>query len=159
MNKGSLLEDFTPPVNPDPEIDDPDDVKPENWDEREKILDPDAKKPEDWDEDAPPKIVDSSAKKPDDWLEDEPLMIPDPDAEKPEDWCGSEHRSREKGEIFFTTVIIGKFQGFRHGRRVGSSAGGKSRVRERERLRTVGASADRQPGLQGQVGPAVDQQP
>lgn len=86
VNEGSLLEDFTPPVNPEPEIDDPDDVKPGNWDEREKIPDPDAKKPEDWDEDAPAKIVDSSAKKPDDWLEDEPLMIPDPDAEKPDDW-------------------------------------------------------------------------
>ena len=29
--KGSLLEDFTPPVNPPKEINDPNDKKPENW--------------------------------------------------------------------------------------------------------------------------------
>ncbi|KAL0272731.1 UNVERIFIED_CONTAM: hypothetical protein PYX00_005592 [Menopon gallinae] len=86
VNKGSLLEDFTPPVNPDPEIDDPNDVKPSNWDEREKIPDPDAKKPDDWDENVPAKIPDPAAEKPYDWLEDEPPMIPDRDAEKPEDW-------------------------------------------------------------------------
>lgn len=40
--KGSLLEDFNPPVNPPKEIDDPNDSKPEDWDEREKIPDPDA---------------------------------------------------------------------------------------------------------------------
>lgn len=27
---------FRPPVNPEPEIDDPTDVKPSDWDEREK---------------------------------------------------------------------------------------------------------------------------
>lgn len=34
--KGNLLEDFTPPIVPPMEIDDPDDNLPENWDEREK---------------------------------------------------------------------------------------------------------------------------
>lgn len=53
---------MTPPVNPPKEIEDPDDKKPEDWDEREKIPDPDAEKPEDWDEDAPQKIADESAK-------------------------------------------------------------------------------------------------
>jgi calnexin len=43
VGKGSLLEDFNPPVNPPKEIDDPNDSKPEDWDEREKIADPDAK--------------------------------------------------------------------------------------------------------------------
>lgn len=62
VNKGSLLEDMTPPVNPPKEIEDPDDKKPEDWDEREKIPDPDAEKPDDWDEDAPPKIPDPDAK-------------------------------------------------------------------------------------------------
>ncbi|XP_050362590.1 calnexin-like isoform X1 [Nymphalis io] len=85
-NAGSLLEDFTPPVNPPEEIDDPDDKKPEDWDEREKIVDPTATKPADWDEDAPAQIVDPNAVKPDNWLEDEPEMIPDPDAKKPSDW-------------------------------------------------------------------------
>lgn len=37
VNSGSLLEDFTPSVNPPEEIDDPNDKKPENWDEREKV--------------------------------------------------------------------------------------------------------------------------
>ena len=62
VNAGNLLEDVTPPVNPPKEIDDPDDKKPEDWDEREKIPDPDAEKPDDWDEDAPAKIPDPDAK-------------------------------------------------------------------------------------------------
>nr|CAG4644111.1 EOG090X09BQ [Lepidurus arcticus] len=86
VNSGNLLEDFSPPVNPPSEIDDPSDSKPEDWDEREKIPDPEASKPEDWDEEAPPQIPDPSASQPDGWLEDEPEMIPDPTAEKPEDW-------------------------------------------------------------------------
>ncbi|XP_054262278.1 calnexin-like isoform X1 [Macrosteles quadrilineatus] len=86
VNEGSLLEDFTPPVNPPQEIDDPNDVKPKDWDEREKIPDAEARKPEDWDEDAPQFIPDPSASKPDGWLDDEPENIPDPTAEKPSDW-------------------------------------------------------------------------
>ena len=87
---GSLLEDFTPSVNPEKEIDDPKDSKPDDWVDEAKIPDPDAKKPEDWDEDAPFEIPDEEATKPDDWLEDEPTMIPDPEAEKPEDWDDEE---------------------------------------------------------------------
>lgn len=34
VNSGSLLEDFVPPVNPPEEIDDPNDKKPQDWDER-----------------------------------------------------------------------------------------------------------------------------
>nr|CAD7443778.1 unnamed protein product [Timema bartmani] len=86
INEGSLLEDFTPPVNPPAEVDDVEDKKPVDWDEREKIADPDAHKPDDWDEDAPATIPDESATRPDGWLEDEPEMIPDPNAEKPDDW-------------------------------------------------------------------------
>ncbi|KAJ0179605.1 hypothetical protein K1T71_005317 [Dendrolimus kikuchii] len=86
VNSGSLLEDFTPPVNPPEEIDDPNDKKPEDWDEREKIVDPTASKPEDWDESAPAQIIDPNAEKPDGWLDDEPETVPDPDAKKPEDW-------------------------------------------------------------------------
>lgn len=62
VNSGNLLEDVTPAVNPPKEIDDPNDKKPEDWDEREKIPDPDAEKPDDWDEDAPAKIADANAK-------------------------------------------------------------------------------------------------
>ena len=90
VKTGSLLEDFTPPVNPEEEIDDPKDTKPDDWVDEAQITDPDATKPDDWDEDAPYEIVDEEATKPDDWLEDEPKMIPDPEAEKPEDWDDEE---------------------------------------------------------------------
>ncbi|KNC31585.1 hypothetical protein FF38_12733 [Lucilia cuprina] len=86
INEGSLLNDFTPAVNPPREIDDPEDKKPEDWDEREKIPDPSAQKPDDWDDDAPPQIPDPTATMPEGWLEDEPEMIPDPSAVKPDDW-------------------------------------------------------------------------
>lgn len=48
VNKGSLLEDVVPPINPLKEIEDPTDEKPDDWDERAKIPDPSAIKPEDW---------------------------------------------------------------------------------------------------------------
>uniref|UniRef100_UPI00398E47C8 calnexin-like n=1 Tax=Pristiophorus japonicus TaxID=55135 RepID=UPI00398E47C8 len=86
VSKGNLLEDMTPPINPPNEIDDPNDSKPEDWDEKLKIPDPDALKPEDWDEDAPAKIIDPDAVKPEGWLHDEAEYISDPSAEKPEDW-------------------------------------------------------------------------
>jgi len=86
INEGSLLSEFSPPVNPPMEIDDPADTKPSDWDEREKIPDPAAVKPADWDEDAPPQIPDPTAVKPEGWLDVEPDMIPDSTAEKPEDW-------------------------------------------------------------------------
>ncbi|TBU50013.1 Calreticulin family-domain-containing protein [Dichomitus squalens] len=90
QNLGSLLEDFNPPVNPEKEIDDPDDKKPEDWVDTKRIPDPDAKKPEDWDEDAPYEIPDEDAVKPEGWLDDEPEFVPDPDAEKPEEWDDEE---------------------------------------------------------------------
>ncbi|XP_066576214.1 calmegin [Amia ocellicauda] len=86
VSKGNLLADMIPPINPPKEIDDSSDVKPEDWDERQKIPDPEAVKPEDWDEDAPAKIEDPDAIKPQGWLDDEPEYISDPNAEKPEDW-------------------------------------------------------------------------
>lgn len=48
VSKGSLLTDVVPPVNPPKEIDDPNDSKPSDWDERAKIPDPEAVKPDDW---------------------------------------------------------------------------------------------------------------
>lgn len=48
VSRGSLLTDVVPPVNPQTEIDDPNDAKPEDWDERAKIPDPEAMKPENW---------------------------------------------------------------------------------------------------------------
>ncbi|KAL2799500.1 Calreticulin family-domain-containing protein [Aspergillus keveii] len=90
VKNGTLFEDFNPPVNPEKEIDDPKDKKPDTWVDEAKIPDPEATKPDDWDEDAPFEIVDETAEKPDDWLEDEPNSIPDPEAEKPEDWDDEE---------------------------------------------------------------------
>lgn len=42
--KGSLLENFEPPVNPPKEIDDPEDSKPDDWVDEATIPDPEAKK-------------------------------------------------------------------------------------------------------------------
>uniref|UniRef100_UPI0025419372 calnexin-like n=1 Tax=Euleptes europaea TaxID=460621 RepID=UPI0025419372 len=86
VGKGSLLEDVVPSVNPPKEIEDPNDKKPEDWNERAKIPDPNAVKPDDWNEDEPPNVEDPDAVKPDDWLDDESEYIPDPSAKKPEDW-------------------------------------------------------------------------
>ncbi|CAK7263056.1 hypothetical protein SEPCBS57363_000374 [Sporothrix epigloea] len=86
VKEGSLLEDFTPAVNPPKEIDDAEDTKPEDWVEESRIADPEAQKPEDWDEDAPFEIFDEEATQPEDWLEEEPLTIADPEAQKPADW-------------------------------------------------------------------------
>jgi len=86
ISKGNLLDDLKPSINPEKEVVDKDDTKPEDWDDREKIDDPNAVKPEDWDESAPKKIVDDDAVMPKDWREDiEPLMD-DPEATKPDDW-------------------------------------------------------------------------
>ena len=75
---GTLHEDFAPSVNPEKEIDDPNDTKPEDWVDTKRIPDPEATKPEDWDEDAPYELPDEDAEKPDGWLDDEPLTVPDP---------------------------------------------------------------------------------
>jgi hypothetical protein len=42
--KGSLLENFEPPVNPPKEIDDSEDSKPDDWVDEATIPDPEAKK-------------------------------------------------------------------------------------------------------------------
>ncbi|KAL9256901.1 Calnexin homolog 1-like protein [Drosera capensis] len=92
-------EDFDPAIFPPMTIPDPDDKKPEDWDEREKIPDPDAVKPEDWDEDAPLEIEDEDAVKPEGWLDDEPEEIDDPEATKPEDWDDEEDGEWEAPKI------------------------------------------------------------
>ncbi len=84
--KGSLLEDFEPPVNPPKEVDDPTDSKPSTWVDLAEIDDPSDKKPEDWDESQPAQIEDAEANMPSSWLIDEPAKIPDPSSSKPNDW-------------------------------------------------------------------------
>jgi len=78
--------DWETPFNPPKEIDDPDDKKPSDWVDNEKMIDPEAKKPADWDEDAPKEIEDAEAKKPDEWDEEAKDKIADPSATKPSDW-------------------------------------------------------------------------
>ena len=99
VNSGNLLKDMEPPINPPKLVDDPEDVKPEDWDEREKITDPDATKPDDWDEDAPKTILDPNAKKPDGWLDDAAELIADPAAAMPEDWDEAEDGEWEAPQI------------------------------------------------------------
>merc|ERR1712070_989203 len=88
----SLLskEDFSPPVNPPEEIDDPTDSQPADWVEDQMMDDPSATKPSEWDEDAPSMIPDPEAVKPEGWLDDEPLMVADASAETPSDWDADE---------------------------------------------------------------------
>nr|XP_043638954.1 calnexin homolog [Erigeron canadensis] len=92
-------DDFEPALIPPKTIPDPEDQKPEDWDERAQIPDPEAKKPEDWDEDAPMEILDEEAEKPEGWLEDEPEEVDDPEAVKPEDWDDEEDGEWEAPKI------------------------------------------------------------
>ncbi|XP_044503067.1 calnexin homolog [Mangifera indica] len=92
-------EDFEPPLIPAKTIPDPDDRKPEDWDERAKIPDASAVKPDDWDENAPMEIEDEDAVKPEGWLDDEPEEIDDPEATKPEDWDDEEDGEWEAPKI------------------------------------------------------------
>ncbi|CAN6464564.1 unnamed protein product [Victoria cruziana] len=92
-------DDFEPAFVPPATIPDPDDKKPEDWDERAMIPDPNAVKPEDWDEDAPMEIEDEEAEKPEGWLDDEPEEIDDPEASKPEDWDDEEDGEWEAPKI------------------------------------------------------------
>lgn len=92
-------EDFEPSLIPPKTIPDPEDKKPEDWDEREKIPDPSAVKPDDWDEDAPLEILDEETVKPEGWLDDEPEEIDDPEATKPEDWDDEEDGEWEAPKI------------------------------------------------------------
>ncbi|XP_047013011.1 calnexin isoform X2 [Ictalurus punctatus] len=86
VNNGSLLEDMDPPVMPPREIEDPEDTKPFNWDDRRHIPDPTVTRPHDWDEEAPRLIPDPTVQKPTGWIEEEEPFIPDPEAQAPHDW-------------------------------------------------------------------------
>lgn len=87
QKSGHLLQNMQPPINPEEEINDPNDKKPSDWVDDAKIPDPEVFKPDDWDEDAPKTIEDITATMPDGWLEHEMLMIPSP---QPDDWDDEE---------------------------------------------------------------------
>jgi calnexin len=100
IRQGSLLTDFSPPVNPPREIDDPTDSKPADWVDDEKIPDPDATKPEEWDETQPEYVKDpTKLDPPEGWLLDEIKFIPDPAAVKPDDWEDEIHGEWEPQTI------------------------------------------------------------
>ena len=98
---GTLRDDFQPPfstpavcMNPLvylQTIPDPNDHKPADWVDQERIIDPTDVKPADWDETQPKFISDETAVKPEDWLDAEPLQIPDPTVVIPEDWDEEEY--------------------------------------------------------------------
>ncbi|KAF0688436.1 Aste57867_19952 [Aphanomyces stellatus] len=71
IKNGSLYTLFKPSVLLPKEIADPDDVKPNTWEETEFIPDPQAFKPPEWNEDAPRTIPNPNIEKPDDWDEAE----------------------------------------------------------------------------------------
>ncbi|KAK6199422.1 Calnexin [Scheffersomyces amazonensis] len=87
-NLHSNIHLLDPPLYQNPQyIEDPNDVRPEDWDDQLMIADPNAELPEDYDIKHVLKFIpDPSIPKPDDWDENEPLTIPDPDATKPESW-------------------------------------------------------------------------
>jgi calnexin len=83
--KGSLLEDFVPPVESPAEIDDSNDSKPLDWVEEAEIEDLNAEKPSDWDETQPQYIPDPDQQDPpEDWLVNEAKFISDPEAKHPQ---------------------------------------------------------------------------
>lgn len=87
LRNGTFVDDFDPPLFELPFIDDPDDKKPDDWDDRPIIPDPFEKKPDDWDDNAPYKIPDPKRMKPPaGWLFDEPEYISEEKAQKPKDW-------------------------------------------------------------------------
>ncbi|KAI5962838.1 hypothetical protein CANMA_003613 [Candida margitis] len=94
VESGNLITDenlFSPTMNPPKMIDDPDDTKPADWDDREHIPDPNVEPPKDYEKlHAHHIIPDPNAVKPDDWDELAPRYIPDPDAirplDAPNDW-------------------------------------------------------------------------
>lgn len=90
---------MSPPILPPREIDDPTDVKPDDWVDDEYVVDETAKKPEDWDETSPKFIPDpEDLDPPEGWLTDEPKIIADPQAVKPEEWEDEIHGTWEPGK-------------------------------------------------------------
>ena len=103
--EGSLFDQgvFEPPFNPPAEIDDEADEKPDTWIDDPQMDDPDATKPEDWDERAT--IPDETDEKPEGY-DDTPETIADPTATKPSDW-GDE----DDGEWEAPTIKNPEFKG------------------------------------------------
>jgi calnexin len=87
VHRGSLLSDFEPPVIGPPTLDDPLDIRPVDWDDRETIDDPASPRPADWD-DTQPEFIDDpeQLRPPERWFVGEPKYVPDPKATRPARW-------------------------------------------------------------------------
>lgn len=87
VKRGNIFTDFEPSINPPKYIDDPRDIKPQDWVDDPMMDDPSYPKPEDWDENEPEFINDPNRlNPPEGWYINEPKYIPDPDATKPKAW-------------------------------------------------------------------------
>jgi calnexin len=87
VRRGSLFSDFEPPINGLPTLDDPRDVRPADWDDRETIDDPALPRPDGWDDTQPEFVNDPERLRPPErWFVDEPEYIPDPKATRPAHW-------------------------------------------------------------------------
>ena len=84
---GTFTESFRPNFVEPEFIDDPEDHKPDDWDDNEFIPDLTATKPDDWNESEPEMIPNPRMRRPPlGWRLHEPLMIPDPKDKKPAEW-------------------------------------------------------------------------
>ena len=90
QRNGSLASSLEPPLEPPKEINDPDDVQPDEWVTQEQIPDPNAVKPSDWDESQPEFVEDPKAERPENWNEAAEEYINDPEAQRPSDWDDEE---------------------------------------------------------------------
>ncbi|KAJ1432772.1 Calreticulin family-domain-containing protein [Ochromonadaceae sp. CCMP2298] len=90
VNTGNLLTHMVPAIVPPVEIEDPADLKPQDWVDDAVIPDAEAVKPQDWDESQPMRITDPEAVMPATWQEDAEEIIADPEAARPEDWDDEE---------------------------------------------------------------------
>ena len=158
VRSGSLnaAEDFSPPVLPSAEIDDPSDVKPTDWVDAAQIPDPEAKKPADWDETAPSTIEDAAAVKPLGWLDDEPASISDPAAAKPDEWD-----DEEDGAMAYSHLALVLLFSTLHPccRCLGGADHSEPQVRRRAWLRLVDAASHCQPCIQGHLARAAHRKP
>lgn len=77
--KGSIGNSFIPYVYEPEFIDDPNDLKPSDWEDEELIPDPKIKKPDEWNDDEPEYIIDPLKKHPPDgWLLEDKEFIKNP---------------------------------------------------------------------------------
>lgn len=108
IKSGSLLTHLIPSINPSLYIDDPNDIKPNNWIDNPNMIDINAKKPDDWNENEPQKIPNPKSIKPSNWDDNIPELIIDPEVKKPMDWDDEQVKifNNNKYNYFIYTINI-----------------------------------------------------